>query len=166
MNEAVNNVISNIKSGVKIVFLGVGSPLRADDSVGLYIVEQLEQALKTDATKEFRFYLGESAPENFTGEIRSFRPTHLMIFDAADLGEVPGTFAVIPREKIGGTSFSTHVLPLKMLADYLVMATGCTVSVIGIQPQNLEFGEPLSPGVEAKAAEFVAKTSTIWNQRT
>jgi len=139
----------------RIAFLGVGSPLRADDSVGLYLVAEFEQALPASPHRELRFYLGESAPENFTGVIREFAPTHLIICDAAKMDASPGTFAIIEPEKIGGVSFTTHTLPLKILVDYFIATTGCQVTIIGVQPKSLDFAHPLSPEVKAAADRFV-----------
>lgn len=157
MIEAVQKLASIWKEGGKIVFLGVGSPLRADDSVGLTIVEQLQAAFPVTPGTESRFILGETAPENFSGTIREFGPSHLVIFDAADVEKEPGSIVVISREEIGGTSFSTHILPLKILADYLVDATGCAVTVIGVQPKLLEFAYPMTSGVKKAAETFVAE---------
>lgn len=144
------------QSSRKIVFLGVGSPLRADDSVGLYVVEQLQKALAIPPDKEVHFFLGESAPENFSGEIRRICPDTLVIVDAANVGTEPGTAVVIDRHEIGGVSFSTHMLPLKILTDYLVTTTGCEVLVVGIQPKLLEFAYPISDEVK-KAAQQIVK---------
>jgi hydrogenase 3 maturation protease len=166
MNEVIQYLTAGIRSGSKVAFLGVGSPLRADDSVGLYIVKELMSRLMPFAGQEFRFCLGESAPENFSGEIRNFGTTHLVIIDAADIGEAPGTMRLIPQDQIGGTSFSTHMLPLKMLTDYLVLTTGCQVFVIGIQPKTLVFGQLISEPVKAAADEFIEKLITEWQKAT
>ncbi|MGE5581290.1 MAG: hydrogenase maturation peptidase HycI [Bacillota bacterium] len=153
--EAAGILTERLASAVKIAFLGVGSPLRSDDSVGLYIVTRLQELLTPDCRKELSFYLGESAPENFSGEIRRRKPSHVVIFDAADLGEEPGTFAIIERERIGGVSFSTHTLPLKILADYLVQTIDCQVIVLGIQPKLREFAYPMSGEVKEAADGFL-----------
>jgi hydrogenase 3 maturation protease len=166
MNEVIHRLVTDIRNGSKIAFLGVGSPLRADDSVGLYVVNELMLRLKADTGKELRFYLGESAPENFTGEIRDFGTTHLVIFDAAELGEEPGAFKIIEREEIGGVSFSTHMLPLKMLTDYMVMTAGCEVLIVGVQPESLEFGRLMSESVKIAADEFVEKMIKVWEEAT
>jgi hydrogenase 3 maturation protease len=155
MKAVVERLAAIGRSGKRIVWLGIGSPLRADDAVGLFIVERLSQVLKAPAGREDRFYLGESAPENFSGEIRQFSPTHVIMVDAAQIGLEPGAFRIIEHEEIGGISFSTHVLPLKILANYLVCTCNCEVVIVGVQPRNLEFGEELSPDVKAAAERFV-----------
>lgn len=166
MNRMILTLTAEIVGGSKVAFLGVGSPLRADDSVGLYIVNKLASRLTPHAGQELRFYLGESAPENFSGEIRNFGTTHLVVIDAADMSEAPGTMRIIEQDQIGGTSFSTHMMPLKMLTDYLVMATGCKVFVLGIQPQSLAFGQLISEPVQKAADQFLAEFVTQWQKAT
>ncbi|MCL6588410.1 MAG: hydrogenase 3 maturation endopeptidase HyCI [Firmicutes bacterium] len=153
--QVIAGLANVLNTAARVAFLGVGSPLRSDDGLGLCLTTGLKQALQPGPGQEFRFFLGESAPENFSGAIREFMPDYLVIFDAADLGETPGTFALIAPDRIGGVSFSTHMMPLKILADYLVMAAGCQVMVIGVQPENLDFGETLSPAVAAAVGEFI-----------
>jgi hydrogenase 3 maturation protease len=155
MNDAVQKLTSIWRAGGRIVLLGVGSPLRADDSVGLYIVESLQSVLPKEEGRETHFFLGESAPENFSGAIREVAPTHVVIFDAAQFEKEPGAMMVIAKEEIAGVSFSTHILPLKILVDYLVEATGCEVTVIGMQPKLLEFAYPMTNAVKAAADRFV-----------
>ncbi len=154
--EVVNELVNLLQDSEKIVFLGVGSPLRADDSIGLYIVNELEKQIKKNAKRECFFYLGESAPENFSGMIRSQSPSHVVIIDAAEMGREPGFFTLIAPEQIEGVSFSTHMLPLKILIDYLKKTIACQVIVVGVQPKLLEFGYPETPEVKNAADRFIS----------
>ena len=155
--EIVAELLKRLQEGNKIAFLGVGSPLRADDSIGLYIVSELESQLKKNSGREYRFYLGESAPENFSGIIRSESPSHVVIIDAAELNQKPGALSLIPLEQIEGASFSTHTLPLKILIDYLKKTIACQVVIVGVQPKLLEFGYPITSEVKKAADQFVAE---------
>jgi hydrogenase 3 maturation protease len=155
--EVVNEFLNLLKDDKKIAFLGVGSPLRADDSIGLYIVSELEKRLSKQTHREYYFHLGESAPENFVGIIRSQLPSHVVIFDAAEMGQNPGTFNLIPAEQIDGFGFSTHMLPLKILIDYLKTTIHCQVIVVGIQPKLLEFGYPATDEVKNSADRFIVE---------
>jgi hydrogenase 3 maturation protease len=166
MNSLITTLTTGIAGGSKVAFLGVGSPLRADDSVGLYITNELKSRITAYSGQELRFYLGESAPENFSGEIRNFGTTHLVIIDAADLGEEPGAMRLIDQDQIGGTSFSTHMLPLKMLTNYLVMTTGCQVFVVGMQPKCLAFGQLISEPVQQAADRFLEGFIANWQKAT
>jgi hydrogenase 3 maturation protease len=159
--EFVNRFSDLLQGARKIAFLGVGSPLRADDSIGLYIVSELEKRLKPDLTREYLFFLGESAPENFSGAIRSQMPSHVIIFDAAELGKESGAFSLIEPEQISGTSFSTHMLPLKILIDYLIKTVGCEVIVVGVQPKLLEFGYSITSEVKTAANRFIKEYSQL-----
>jgi hydrogenase 3 maturation protease len=98
---------------------------------------------------------GGAAPENATGEIRALHPAYVLIVDAAALGEPPGTVRLIDPANVGGASFGTHGLPLTVLASYLATEIGCVVTIIGIQPASIEYGEVLSAPVAASAAELV-----------
>ncbi len=156
MNEVLQKLAMVIKKTPKVAFLGVGSPLRSDDNVGNRIVAALAEKLKAGPGQEFRFYQGESAPENFTGVIREFNPEYLILFDAAELERPPGTFSLIPSEQIEGISFASHVLPLKIICNYLNSVVGRQILLVGIQPQNLEFGESLSVPVQEGLEHFVS----------
>jgi hydrogenase 3 maturation protease len=131
-----------------VAVLGVGSPLRSDDAAGLRLAALVSRA----ALPGVHAIDGGPAPENCTAEVRRLCPSHLVIVDAADMGEPPGTIRVIPPGLIGSTSFGTHGLPLGVVADYLRSEVGCRVVVIGVQPKSLSFGEELSPEVESAVA--------------
>ena len=106
---------------------------------------------------KLKIFIGATAPENLTGEIKKFRPTHLIIIDAADLEAKPGTIKVMDAEDIGGTSFCTHSLPTKVMTDYLLESFKFSITVIGIQPRSLTVGADPSKEV-LKAVETLAAT--------
>jgi hydrogenase 3 maturation protease len=139
-----------------VAVLGVGSELRADDAAGVRVAA----ALARDALPGVNAIDGGTAPENCTAEVRRIAPSHLIIVDAADLGENPGAVRVIPSADIGGTSFGTHSLPLSVVADYLRTEVGCRVIVIGIQPRSLAFGQEISAEVADAVAEVTRALRT------
>lgn len=98
-------------------------------------------------------HFGSSAPENCTGPIRAQTPTHLIIVDAAHLGAEPGALALLEREHISGISFCTHALPLNVIVDFIAASNPQLLDVllIGIQPQEMGFDEPLTPIIESVA---------------
>ena len=132
----------------RLAVLGVGSVLRADDAAGMEIVRILAERLAPEQSC-VRLFGGETAPENFCGSIKRFAPTHLLIVDAADLGLFPGEFADICPDDVGGPSYCTHMLPLKIMVDYLVQETGVEVTLLGIQYRTLEFDGAMSPEVRS-----------------
>ncbi|MDD4900392.1 MAG: hydrogenase 3 maturation endopeptidase HyCI [Candidatus Omnitrophica bacterium] len=131
-----------LKAAKKIAVLGVGSELKGDDAAGMIVAQQIKKK------KNVKVFLGSSAPENITGEIKKFSPSHLLIIDSAIMQEKEGAIKIFPAQDIAGISFSTHRMPIRILADYLAASIGCDVTFIGIQPQQTEF---LSPPGEAVA---------------
>lgn len=134
----------------KIAILGVGSELRADDAVGLLVAKQLRKSL--GKSQQVKIFLGHTAPENLTGQIKKFCPSHLIIIDALDIAKKPGAIDVIDPTETDNLSFSTHKLPIKLTADYLFAAIACKTIIVGIQPYSLTFSDPVSEPV-IKAVE-------------
>jgi hydrogenase 3 maturation protease len=131
---------NRLRGASRIAILGIGSLLRADDAAGTLVAQKLAQHLKKAKTRSRKVFLGESAPENLTGEIKRFKPAHLIIIDALDCGGLPGTVSLINAEQAAGESFSTHRLPLKVFCAYLTKSLDCRITIIGIQPKRLDFG--------------------------
>ena len=131
--------------GRPVVVLGVGSELRSDDAAGVRVAAELARA----SLPGVRTVDGGTAPENCTAELRQLDPLHLIIVDSAHMQESPGAVRLIESADIGGSSFGTHSLPLSVLADYVRREIGCRVTVIGIQPSSIEFGEEMSAEVSA-----------------
>lgn len=138
----------------KIALLAVGSELRGDDAAGLLIARKLQPFAKTAAyRKQFKLFIGETAPENLTGVIKSYAPDHLIIVDAADAGQKPGVIQSISPQEVGGISFSTHQLPLKLMIAYINESISCKVTIVGIQPKCLDFAAPVCKEVQASVKE-------------
>lgn len=136
----------------RLAVLGAGSVLKADDGAGVLLVERLLERFQSGP----RLLLcpGETAPENFSGKIKAFEPTHLLVVDAADLGEAPGTIMEINPQDVGGPTFCSHMLPLRVMIDYLAAETGAKVLLLGIQPESIEFDAPMTPAVKAAVEEL------------
>jgi hydrogenase 3 maturation protease len=139
----------------------VGSDLKSDDAAGLRVAERLA---RLNLPGVHALVCG-TAPENAAGEIRRLGPSDLVIVDSADLGEAPGTARLVPLEKVGGVSFSTHALPIRVLSDYLRAEVGCRVTILGIQPRSLRFGETLSPEVERAVEGVVLALAEVLQER-
>jgi hydrogenase 3 maturation protease len=122
----------NIRPGSKYAVMGIGSVLCSDDAAGMYFIELFDGLVKRS---DILSISGSTAPENFTGVIKDFAPEKLFMIDAAYMEMLPGEVRIIPAADIGGVSFSTHMLPLPLMLEYLKTETGCDVIFIGIQPQ-------------------------------
>lgn len=150
----------------RVAILGVGSDLRADDIAGILASQHIEKiAAKKTPPPELRVFIGATAPENLTGEIKKFNPTHLIIIDSADLNDKPGQIAVLDPKHVGNPSFCSHSLPLEVMTNYLLQSCNFEAIIIGIQPKSLVVGK--SPSKEVLAAcKLLAKTLSkiLYNQ--
>lgn len=135
-------------AGARVAVLGVGSELCRDDAAGLYAVARME---KEPGLAGLLLLSGGSAPENFTGAIKTFAPDVLFVVDAAYMDLPAGSFQLLPYEKASGLSFSTHMLPLPLTMDYIRSECGCACYVVGIQPADTSQGIGMSPRVREGA---------------
>ena len=137
----------------RVVIVGVGNPIRGDDAVGPRIIELMESR-PIDGVLLLNT---ESVPEAFTGKVEKFKPTHVLLVDAANFRGMAGETKLINGEQIGGQAVSTHSLPLNIFISYIEKSLGLSVLLLGIQPVSIGLGEPISALVEA-AAVSVADT--------
>ena len=146
---------SRLQGAERIAVLAVGSSLRGDDAAGLLVAEQLREASPKDSP--LGIFVGETAPENLTGAIKRYNPTHMVIVDAADLQKPPGEAAFLEVAELSQhASFCTHNLPMEVLVRYLLSTIHCDVFVIGIQPASLDFGRDPSREIVASAHAVAA----------
>jgi hydrogenase 3 maturation protease len=136
--------------GRRVVIVGIGSPMRHDDVVGLMILEHLEGKTSNGVL----LLPTETVPESYTGAIREFKPTHVILLDAANFKGEPGEGRIIPPNLIANASVSTHSLPLHVLIGYIKKTICENVILVGVQGVNIEMSEGLTPEVEKGALEI------------
>jgi len=124
----------------RIAIVGVGDELLPFDQLGMVAAKKIDQ-LHLGNVKVF---CAGTVPESVTGPVRRFRPDHTLFLDAADMGAQPGTIAVIDQQDIQADLFSTHVLPLPVVMEFLAQESGTGVTLLGIQPDRLEPDKGLS----------------------
>jgi Ni,Fe-hydrogenase maturation factor len=62
-----------LRDATRVAVLAAGSSLRADDAAGMVAAEELDSLLKSHPARvETQIFLGETVPENLTGEIKRF----------------------------------------------------------------------------------------------
>jgi hydrogenase 3 maturation protease len=93
-------------------------------------------------------------PENFTGEVKRFKPSHVLLIDAASFDAKPGGVRMVPPEEIGGVAVSTHALPLSMFAEVVQKTVKAKVLLLGVQPKSVDFVEGLTPELEKTVREI------------
>jgi hydrogenase 3 maturation protease len=139
----------NLDGAKRVAVLGIGSSLRGDDALGLAFIAELKASLKKERSRiPLKLFSCGVVPENYTGAVKRFKPSLIIIVDALDMAEEPGRISLIDgKKKSSNVSFSTHGLPLNLLIDYLTRSLDCRIISFGIQPESVEFGSSLSKKV-------------------
>jgi hydrogenase 3 maturation protease len=127
--------------GKKLVILGVGNTMRGDDGIGPILVERLQGKVEADLIDA-----GE-VPENFIGPIEAGQPDTIIIIDAADMGTKAGEVAILEIDQIAEIGLTTHNASLALIARLLQSSTQADIFVLGIQPEDISFGTPMSERV-------------------
>ena len=140
-----------LKGFERLAIMGIGKPLRGDDAIGVEIAKRLEKGLPANVA----VFNCEVVPENFLSDIERFKPSHILMIDAAQLDLGPGEARLISIEKITGVALSTHTMPLSLTAEILRGNLGAEIVLLGIKPERTEFGEGLSFKLQ-KASEEIA----------
>ncbi|MGB7537843.1 MAG: hydrogenase 3 maturation endopeptidase HyCI [Anaerolineales bacterium] len=139
----------------KPAFVGIGQELRGDDAAGILLLRRLQAhppAARSSAP--FLFEAG-SLPEASAGPLRRFGPDRVVFFDAADMGEAPGSVRWIDPAELKDASLATHTFPMGGFSQYLESEFGCRVAILGIQPECIDFDAPVSECVRRAMDEIV-----------
>ncbi len=126
----------------RLVFT-VGNEMMGDDAAGPMLARMLEHS----PLEGWEVLDGGSAPENLVFKIREMAPEQVMIVDAADMQLPTGAVQAIGRDQIASLFLmTTHSLPLSYLIDSIGEFVP-RVEMLGIQPDVVAFGYPVSPQV-------------------
>ena len=150
IEQEISDWFTNAK---RVVVAGIGNPIRRDDFVGVKIVQDLQGKVP----KNVLLIECETVPESYMQEIVDFKPSHVLLVDAAILGLKPGeTGLVLPEQITDFPAITTHVLPLRIFCEYITKMAEAKIALLLIEPEDTEFGEGLTATVQA-AAEEVTK---------
>jgi len=153
----VKNVTSErqIVTDRRTTVLGVGNLLLRDEGVGIHLVQKLAEVLDRN---DVDIIDGGTDPDMVTciGE----DVDKLIIVDAASAGDKPGTIYRFDIEDLkSGTpdALSLHQIgivdSIKMMS--LVGKQPKSVTVIGIEPDTIDFGLELSPELNRRLPKIV-----------
>jgi hydrogenase maturation protease len=141
----------------KIVLIGVGHPLRGDDYVGSHIVKELIKCVEPKPVN-VDFVDAEDSVESVITKVAEASPKCVIFIDSCEMNAEPGETHLISISETNYPFFTTHGIPLKLLAERLLRNSQAWV--LAIQPKQIEFSEKMCPEVlEAGAliSEFVMK---------
>lgn len=145
-----------------VVVLGLGNLLMADDGVGLIALARLEE--EWFVPRDVERVDGGTWGMNLLPIIE--RADRVILLDAIDLGDPPGTLIRLEGEEIPrflGLKLSPHQIDLRevlALAELRGTLPGELIA-LGIQPARVEMSTTLSPVVEARLDQLVHMTAEI-----
>jgi len=143
----------------RIVVAGIGNPIRSDDFVGVKIVQNLQGKVP----ERVHLIECETVPESFMQEIVDLKPSHVVRIDAAILELTPReTRLVFPEQVTAFPAITTHMLPLRVFCEYVAKMTEAKIALLLIEPKNMEFGEGLTPEVQAAAEKITEMLLTLF----
>lgn len=138
--------------------IGLGSPLMADDGLGLVALGVLRDRWTFDPPVEL--VDGGTWGMNLLPLIES--AGRLLLVDAIDIGAEPGRCIVLERNQLPkflSTKVSPHQVDLQdvlSLAEFRGTLPGDTVA-IGLQPELVAMGVELSPVVRRRLPVLIAR---------
>jgi hydrogenase 3 maturation protease len=142
----------------KNLVLTVGNGMMGDDAAG----PLLAQKLRSDPIENWDVIDGGAVPENCLHKIREISPGRVLVIDASDMDLKPGEIRKIGADRIDDSFLlTTHTLPLSYLIHALEEFVP-DVQMVGIQPELIAFGYPLSAVVE-QAVEAVYESLKLDN---
>ena len=131
-----------------LIVIGLGNYLRGDDGIGPVIIQKLEEYHRSLQIK-----LVDAGSDAFTVLNYLLGSDPVLIIDCARMGEKPGTVQKIIPEN---TKFSTLDMGISLHGYHLAelwqiarsMGVKTRLSIIGIEPDAVEFNSGLSGAVE------------------
>ncbi|MBI5007214.1 MAG: HyaD/HybD family hydrogenase maturation endopeptidase [Nitrosomonadales bacterium] len=149
---------------MKILVLGIGNTLLIDEGVGIFAMRELETRYGQRDDMEFL----DGGTLSFTLAVPIAECDALLVIDAAELGEAPGTvrsFEGVEMDRFLGASrkSSVHEVGLLDLMSISQLSGRWPQrrALIGIQPAVIAWGEELSPAVAAALPEACTKADGI-----
>ena len=152
--------------------LGIGNSLLSDEGVGIHVIRRVEAELSGRETG-VRIIDGGTLSFTLAGDIESAE--RLIVVDAAELGEAPGSVRVFVDAEmdhfIGTAKRSVHEVGLMDLLDIarLTESLPRERALVAIQPVDLTWGSELSPSVADAlplATEEVHRLIRDWRTET
>ncbi|NOU93249.1 hydrogenase maturation protease [Paenibacillus sp. LMG 31456] len=143
------------RSPIAITILGIGNTLYSDEGVGVQVLPLLHERLLPFGNIEII--------EGATDGIRLLGPVedtdHLLIIDAMNGGQVPGTIYSVKNEAIPayyGVKMSVHQVGFQevLFAARIRERLPSHMVMFGVQPASLDFGVGLSSIVESSLGEL------------
>ncbi len=145
----LRGLLTSCSPAAKVGLVGIGHPLRGDDYVGSYMAKSIIDASRGALREGSYLFDAEDNVEVLISKIARLGLKDIIFIDSCEMGLRPGEADLRPIAETSYPFFTTHGIPLKVLAEQLLSKS--RVWVLAIQPKQADFGESLSPEVRETA---------------
>ena len=139
-NQQLFDKLNQLRDKVTLI-VGIGNTLKGDDGAGPIVCEQLSGKICAEVID------AGTVPENYIQKIIKKAPQNLLIIDAIDFGATVGTIKIFNPEQLDSFIISTHTLSPRFFVDLICKEIKVDVYFIGIQPAQMQLGQPQSEQV-------------------
>ncbi len=135
----------------KTLILGLGNVLMSDEGIGAEVVRRLAAEAEPDAPLLFL----DGGTLSFTLAVPIGDCPHLIVVDAAAMGDTPGSVRVFEGEamdsQLSRHAKSVHEVSLSDLMDMARLTDSLPArrALVGVEPAIVDWGDRLTPAVEA-----------------
>ncbi len=134
----------------QMLVVGVGNPMRGDDEAGLVLAEKVAEKLNLE------YLRCEEVPENYVGQMLDNPADTILLVDAVDMKQAPGEIGLLSPDELADNGISTHNCSVGLLAKVLAGVKDKQMLILAVQPQQLGWGQPVTPLITEAIDRFVA----------
>jgi len=134
----------------KTVIMGIGSEIKSDDGVGVFIAESLKN-IGID-----NVIVAGATPEHWLGFLTKKKFEKLLIVDSVLFGGEKGEVRIFDLQEISERFGLTHSSSLHLFYDFISKEGSVKeLKILAIMPVSLEVGERLSVPVKRSAGKII-----------
>ena len=145
-----------------VLVLAIGNSLLQDEGIGFHLLQRL---IAEKPHWPVKYLDGGTLSFSLTNDIESC--SHLIILDAANLHQAPGFVKTFKNSELDSflskPGKSVHEVSLSDLFDMTRLTESLPVhrAMIGVQPKTIEWGEQLTPELEAALPEATKQIEAV-----
>ena len=147
--------------------IGIGNPLRRDDGIGIVLLQRLQMQQWPDS---FSFLDGGAGGMQLLHMLSAF--DIIVFLDAVHFGEEPGVLHVFTPEEVRSNKAQiqslTHGFDLFHVISFAqeLDEKSSHIHIIGIEPEDVSFGEGISQTLQEKLDDFIEVIATVLRSLT
>ena len=155
-----NNSCSSNSNSNPVKIIGFGNIFMSDDAIGIKTIEELERTNFCSDFNNVEIIDGSTSGIDLLFTLKDL--DKVIIIDALDAGQEDGEVVKFNLNEIKNTpgktikSFSLHDLHLdKVFSLMEALKIYPDITIIGIKPKIIAYGDKLSPEIEYKIPEII-----------